>query len=112
VRRPTTPTVLGADQRIFRCRYSDVVVLGKAVTRGPHWRTAGLAIHTLNGALGIEPFDALVDQFMFEHPYKQAQRVFLVVDNEAQSSAASESFRVGLCGGLHFLRRYDRSMLA
>ena len=30
---------------------------------------------------GIEPFDALVDQFMSEHPYKQAQRVFLVADN-------------------------------
>ncbi len=30
---------------------------------------------------GIEPFDALVDQFMSEYPYKQAQRVFLVVDN-------------------------------
>ncbi len=30
---------------------------------------------------GIEPFDALVDQFISEHPYKQAQRVFLVVDN-------------------------------
>jgi hypothetical protein len=30
---------------------------------------------------GIEPFDALVDQFMSEHPYKQAQRVFLIVDN-------------------------------
>lgn len=30
---------------------------------------------------GIEPFDALVAQFMSEHPYKQAQRVFLVVDN-------------------------------
>jgi hypothetical protein len=30
---------------------------------------------------GIEPFDALVDQFMSEHPYKQAQRVFLVCDN-------------------------------
>ena len=30
---------------------------------------------------GIEPFDALVDQFMSEHPYKQAQRVFLVLDN-------------------------------
>ncbi len=30
---------------------------------------------------GIEPFDALVDQFMSEHPYKQAQRVFLVIDN-------------------------------
>ena len=30
---------------------------------------------------GIEPFDALVDQFMSAHPYRQAQRVFLVVDN-------------------------------
>jgi hypothetical protein len=30
---------------------------------------------------GIEPFDALVDEFMSEHPYKQAQRVFLVIDN-------------------------------
>ena len=30
---------------------------------------------------GIEPFDALVDQFMSVHPYTQAQRVFLVVDN-------------------------------
>jgi len=30
---------------------------------------------------GIEPFDALVDQFMSQHPYKQAKRVFLVVDN-------------------------------
>jgi hypothetical protein len=39
------------DQRIFRCDYSDVAVLGKVVTRGPHWRTAGLAIHALNGAV-------------------------------------------------------------
>ena len=30
---------------------------------------------------GIEPFDALVDQFMSKHPYKRAQRVFLIVDN-------------------------------
>ena len=30
---------------------------------------------------GIEPFDALVDQFMSQHPYKQAQRVFVIVDN-------------------------------
>ncbi|MDP9256676.1 MAG: hypothetical protein M3Q31_08990 [Actinomycetota bacterium] len=39
------------DQRIFRCGYSDVAVLGKAVTRGHHWRTAGLAIHAFNGAV-------------------------------------------------------------
>lgn len=39
------------DQRIARCDYSDVAVLGKAVTRGPHWRAAGLGIHIANGAL-------------------------------------------------------------
>jgi hypothetical protein len=39
------------DQRLLRCDYSDVAVLGKAVTGGRHWRTVGLAIHTLNGAL-------------------------------------------------------------
>jgi hypothetical protein len=36
---------------VFRCDYSDVAVLGKGVTRGPHWRGAGLAIHAVNGAL-------------------------------------------------------------
>jgi len=30
---------------------------------------------------GIEPFDALVDQLMSQHPYRSAQRVFLIVDN-------------------------------
>jgi hypothetical protein len=30
---------------------------------------------------GIEPFDTLVDQFMSQHPYRNAQRVFLVIDN-------------------------------
>jgi DDE superfamily endonuclease len=30
---------------------------------------------------GIEPFDALVDQFMSQHPYNAAQRVFLIIDN-------------------------------
>jgi hypothetical protein len=39
------------DQRLLRCDYSDVALLGKAVTRGPHWRLAGLAIHALNGAI-------------------------------------------------------------
>ena len=39
------------DQRLLRCDYSDVAVLGKAVTRGRSWRAAGLAIHALNGAL-------------------------------------------------------------
>jgi hypothetical protein len=38
------------DQRVFRCDYSDIALLGKAVTRGPRWRAAGLAVHALNGA--------------------------------------------------------------
>ncbi|HYI75512.1 MAG TPA: hypothetical protein VEW90_09595 [Gaiellaceae bacterium] len=47
------------DKRILRCDYSDVAVLGKAVTRGPHWRKAGLAIHAVNGALfGLAFHDA------------------------------------------------------
>ena len=38
------------DQRLLRCDYSDVAVLGKAVTRGPAWRPLGFAIHAANGA--------------------------------------------------------------
>jgi hypothetical protein len=36
---------------LLRCDYSDVALLGKAVTRGPGWRVAGLAIHVVNGAI-------------------------------------------------------------
>ena len=39
------------DQRLFRCDYSDIALLGKAVTRGPGWRAAGFAIHAVNGAI-------------------------------------------------------------
>jgi hypothetical protein len=39
------------DERLFRCDYSDVALLGKAVTRGSGWRAAGLAIHAVNGAV-------------------------------------------------------------
>lgn len=39
------------DQWLLRCDYSDVAVLGKAVTRGPGWRAAGLALHAANGAI-------------------------------------------------------------
>jgi hypothetical protein len=45
------------DRRVFRCDYSDVALLGKAVTRGPLWRPAGLAIHAVNGALFGLAFD-------------------------------------------------------
>jgi hypothetical protein len=39
------------DQRLFGCHYSDVAVLGKAVTRRRGWRAAGFALHAVNGAL-------------------------------------------------------------
>ena len=39
------------DKPIFGCRYSDVELLGKAVTRGRWWRVAGLVQHLMNGAL-------------------------------------------------------------
>jgi hypothetical protein len=38
------------DRRILRCDYSDVAVLGKAVTRSRLWPAAGLAMHAANGA--------------------------------------------------------------
>lgn len=39
------------DKQLFRCDYSDVAVLGKAVTRGATWPVAGLGIHAVNGAV-------------------------------------------------------------
>ena len=39
------------DRRLIRCDYSDVAVLGKAVTNGRWWWPAGLAMHLVNGAL-------------------------------------------------------------
>jgi hypothetical protein len=39
------------DQRLFRCDYSDIALLGKFVTRGRHWRAAGFAVHAVNGAV-------------------------------------------------------------
>lgn len=38
------------DRRLLRCDYSDIAILGKAVTRGPAWRPVGFAIHAVNGA--------------------------------------------------------------
>jgi hypothetical protein len=37
------------DQRVFRCDYSDLALLGKAVSR-THWRPVGFAVHAVNGA--------------------------------------------------------------
>ena len=39
------------DQRVTGCDYSDVAILGKAVTRGRRWRAVGLLAHAANGAL-------------------------------------------------------------
>jgi hypothetical protein len=47
------------DKRIFGCEYSDIALLGKAVTRGPRWRSAGFAIHALNGAIFGVVFDGV-----------------------------------------------------
>jgi hypothetical protein len=47
------------DQRLLRCDYSDVALLGKAVTRGPRWRAAGFAVHAANGVVFGLVFDEL-----------------------------------------------------
>ena len=39
------------DRRALRHDYSDVAVLGKAVTRSRAWPLAGLALHAANGAV-------------------------------------------------------------
>ena len=38
------------DKRVFDVDYSDIELLGKAVTRGDEWPAVGLAIHIANGA--------------------------------------------------------------
>ena len=52
------------DEKVLRYDYSDVAVLGKAVTRGRGWRTIGFAIHAANGVgfgLAYETFRRRVD---------------------------------------------------
>ena len=39
------------DRRVLGCDYSDVAVLGKAVTGGRGWWPAGFALHVANGVL-------------------------------------------------------------
>ena len=39
------------DRRVFGCDYSDVAILGKAVTGGRGWWVAGAALHVANGVL-------------------------------------------------------------
>ena len=38
------------DRRLFRRDYSDIALLGKAVTRRRGWRPIGFAVHAANGA--------------------------------------------------------------
>jgi hypothetical protein len=54
------------DRRLFGCDYSDIAVLGKAVTRGPHWRSIGFALHALNGAIFGVVFDAVRERSPIE----------------------------------------------
>ncbi len=46
-------------QRLAGTAYSDVRLLGKLVRRGPGWRVAGTALHTVNGAAFALAFDGL-----------------------------------------------------
>ncbi len=46
------------DRRAFGCDYSDIALLGKAVTRG-HWRLAGFLVHAANGASFGVVYDAV-----------------------------------------------------
>jgi hypothetical protein len=47
------------DRRLARCDYSDIAILGKAVTRSGGWRAAGFALHATNGALFGLLYDAV-----------------------------------------------------
>jgi hypothetical protein len=56
------------DRHIFGCDYSDVALLGKALTRGPHWRAAGFAMHAVNGmAFGLV-YDAVRQRSFMRGP--------------------------------------------
>jgi hypothetical protein len=42
------------DKRVFDCKYDDIEILGKLVTRGDNWRPIGIVLHVQNGAtLGV-----------------------------------------------------------
>jgi len=51
------------DRRLLGCDYSDVAILGKAVTRGRGWWPVGFGLHVANGAV-------------FGLVYEQARRRF------------------------------------
>ncbi len=39
------------DKRAFGCRYDDIELLGKAITRGDGWYALGVGLHLQNGAV-------------------------------------------------------------
>ena len=55
------------DRRLFRCDYSDVLLLGKTFTRGRLAWPVGFAIHAANGAL----FGLAFDQVRRRVPYRK-----------------------------------------
>jgi hypothetical protein len=80
------------DRRLFRCDYSDVLLLGKAFTRGRFARPLGLALHAANGA-------------MFGLAYDQARRRLPVPDRRlALAMALAE--HVALYPLAYFVDRY------
>lgn len=80
------------DRRLFRCDYSDVALLGKAVTRGRLARPVGLAIHAANGAV-------------FGLAYDQARRRLAVPDRRLALSLALAE-HVALYPLSYFVDRY------
>jgi hypothetical protein len=50
------------DRRLFGFPYSDIAVLGLLVTRGPHWKAAGWAMHVGNGVVAGLVFWAIYDR--------------------------------------------------
>lgn len=55
------------DRRLLRCDYSDVLLLGKAITRGRLAWPVGFAIHAANGVL----FGLAFDQVRRRVPYRK-----------------------------------------
>jgi hypothetical protein len=54
------------DRRAFGCDYSDVALLGKAVTRSRLWPALGLAIHAGNGAAFGLAYRELAERTQYE----------------------------------------------
>ena len=52
-----------ARPQTVRFPYSDIALLGLLVTRGPHWRAIGWALHIVNGAIAGLVFWALFEHF-------------------------------------------------